>query len=163
MNLILAAIVSMLTISAHAEEVWFEGKARWWDDGDTPVLHFRLQGIDAPEKKQLCEDAQGQCYACGKKSTAAMKAMGKGKLRYRFWEAGRYGRPVVSAFTGDVDLQLELIRQGWAIVFRRYVPAELKESYIAAEDEAKAAKRGMWQGKFITPSKWRKGERLACE
>ena len=36
------------------------------DDGDTYILHVRAQGIDTPEKRQLCERADGSCYACGK-------------------------------------------------------------------------------------------------
>lgn len=163
MRVLILAIFLSFPTSSFAAEVWFDGKARSWADGDTPVLSFRLKGIDAPEKKQLCEDAEGECYACGKRATEAMKSLGREKLRFRFWEVDRYGRPVVSAYSGDVDIQLELVRQGWAVVYRRYVPRDLEAIYIEAEAEAKRTMRGMWQGTFILPNEWRKGKRLACE
>lgn len=37
-------------------------------DGDTIEIHgqrVRLSGIDAPESKQLCNDATGKAYRCG--------------------------------------------------------------------------------------------------
>ena len=56
-----------------------------------------------------------------------------------------------------------MIRQGQAVAYRQYLPEELRAEYLAAEAEAKDAKRGLWSGKFIAPTKWRRGERLACE
>ena len=81
----------------------------------------------------------------------------------KVWTTGRYGRPVVTAYDGDRDLHLALLEQGWAVVFRRFLPDSLKGAYLAAEADAKAAKRGLWQGKFIVPSKWRRGGRLEWE
>ena len=81
----------------------------------------------------------------------------------KVWTVGRYGRPVVTAYGGDRDLHLELLEQGWAVAYRQYLPAPLKSAYLAAEAGAKAAKRGLWQGKFIVPNAWRRGGRLECE
>ena len=63
------------------------------------------------------------------------------------------------------DVALELVRRGLSIVYRKYLPdPDMKAEYLAAENEARAAKRGMWAGMFIEPSKWRYGARLAgCE
>ncbi len=41
--------------------------------------------------------------------------------------------------------------------------APLKSAYLAAESDAKASKRGLWQGKSIVPSAWRRGGRLEYE
>ena len=84
-------------------------------------------------------------------------------LRFKVWTMGRYGRPIVTAYDGGRDLHLELLEQGWAVAYRQYLPDPLKSAYLAAEAGAKAAKRGLWQGKFIVPSAWRRGGRLACE
>ena len=167
--ILITAFLFYSTFSIAGEAIWFEGKPRSLDDGDTVVMHFRFQGIDTPEKAQMCEDTKGTCYRCGDKATEALRKLvtgpnGKLKLlRFRYWETGYYGRPVVTPYDGTKDLSLELIRQGWAIAYRKYLVDELKSDYLAAEAEAQAAKRGMWQGKFIEPSHWRKGNRLACE
>lgn len=75
-----------------------------------------------------------------------------------------YGRKVGVCYYGRKNLGVEIVRAGWGIAYRYYlhqVP-ELKQTFIDAEEEAKAAKRGIWQGKFVEPSKWRRGERLGC-
>ena len=133
-------------------------------DGDTCRVSLRYQAIDAPEKKQLCENAKGRCYPCGRLSKSALKAlMGKKLIWFKVWGHGKYGRPIVTAFDGDKDINLEMVRQGWAIVYRKYLPAEYKQAYLTAESEASTARRGVWQGKFIEPRRWRRGDRLACE
>ncbi len=151
------------------------------DDGDTYILHVRAQGIDTPEKRQLCERGDGSCYACGKAAREALSDLivkrdgGQPiidpkwgpqfhRLRMKVWTTGRYGRPVVTAYLPDgTDVHEKMIRQGWAIAYRRYLPEPLRDAYLAAEAEAKDARRGIWRGKFIVPWKWRRGDRLACE
>lgn len=51
-----------------------------------------------------------------------------------------------------------MVRQGWAIVYRQYW-----RDYVVDESAAQAAKAGIWAGRFIEPSKWRRGDRLATE
>lgn len=52
-----------------------------------------------------------------------------------------------------------MVRAGWAVEYKQYSDGR----YSAAEAEAQAAKRGIWQGTFTDPSKWRRGERMASE
>ena len=140
-------------------------------DGDTYVVHIRSSGIDAPEIKQMCESEKGKCYPCGTRSRAFLRgliagsgnaAMGVPEIQFRVWGTGKYGRPIATAYVGGLDVHLELVRRGWAIVYPKYLRAKLKADYISAEREAKSAKRGIWQGNFISPAKWRRGKRLAC-
>jgi endonuclease YncB( thermonuclease family) len=44
-----------------------------------------------------------------------------------------------------------MVRQGWAVAFVRYA-----KDYVALEEEARAARRGLWRGDFETPAEWRK-------
>ena len=130
----------------------------------------------------MCERADGSCYACGKAAGEALsnlivKRDGAGqpiidpkwgphfhRLRMKVWETGKYGRPVVTAYLPDgTDVHAEMIRQGWAVAYRKYLPEPLRDTHLAAEAEAKGARRGIWRGKFIVPRKWRRGDRLACE
>ncbi len=146
------------------------------DDGDTPVFHVRMFGVDTPEKKQQCKDAAGACYKCGDAATKFLADMigyepgsnirSKKEIRCDIVPGQMtFGRMVVSCWLEEKNLGIELARAGWGIAYRRflYQVPELKQALLDAEDEAREAKRGIWQGEFIEPSKWRRGERLSCE
>jgi len=55
--------------------------------------------------------------------------------------ADRYGRTVGRVYVGNVDVNAEMIRQGAAWVYRQYLK---DQSLLALEQQAKAAKRGLW-------------------
>lgn len=158
------AIVALLVASLPARAADFTAKPRYVVDGDTVTINLRSKGIDAPESAQQCADRSGQCYPCGQRATAALQALlGTGEVTVRVWETDAYGRPVVSLYVGGKDVHHEMLRQGHAIAYRRYLPDALRADYLAAEAEAKAARRGIWSGAFAEPSRWRRGERLECE
>ena len=48
-----------------------------------------------------------------------------------------------------------MVEQGWAVAYRKY-----SRDYVSQEATAKAARRGLWRGEFVQPSRWRRGERL---
>ena len=48
-----------------------------------------------------------------------------------------------------------MVEQGWAVAYRKY-----SMDYISHETTAKRARRGVWRGEFVEPSRWRRGERL---
>lgn len=150
--------------SAQTDSGQTEAEAVAIKDGDTPLIELRMFGIDTPEKDQLCERADGTCYACGREATIALMRMLLGEeATYRFTGAVTYGRPVARVVADGKDVNLEMVRSGWAVAYTRYLPASLKLRYLDAEEEARDAKRGIWQGRFIEPEKWRRGERLPCE
>ncbi len=134
----------------------FEGKARIVD-GDTleiGIQRFDLHGIDAPEPNQLCE-RDGRQWRCGMEATYAMAALLEARwvtCRQRALDAAgsslaecRFGGPK------GFSVNQEFVRQGWALA----VPAHTDE-YGAAEQTAKAARRGLWSGTFVTPWDWRR-------
>ena len=70
---------------------------------------------------------------------------------------GKYGRLIGFCFFADgTDLNAWVVRQGHALAYRKYSAA-----YVEQEEAAKAEKVGIWQGRFVEPEHWRKGERLA--
>lgn len=163
----LRAVFAAVTVAAISLPVLasdFTAKPKHVGDGDTITISLRAKGIDAPELKQQCQDVMGKCYPCGKASKDALTALlGKGSVSVKVWETDRYGRPIVTLYAEGKDVHLEMVRQGQAVVCERYLAKELRVSYLAAEAEAKAAKRGIWAGQFVEPSQWRRGERLICE
>jgi len=44
-----------------------------------------------------------------------------------------------------------MVRQGWALAYRRYC-----KDYLDDEKAAKVAWKGLWQGEFVPPWEWRK-------
>lgn len=132
-------------------------------DGDTIAIEgidtrFRLYGIDAPEGKQTCNDAAGERYLCGSRSAEYLaELIGRsGRVSCVEEDRDRYGRVVVECSTvSGMNLNREMVRAGWAIEYSQYSDGR----YSSAQAEAKAAMRGLWAGRFIEPSEFRKQER----
>jgi endonuclease YncB( thermonuclease family) len=130
----------------------------WVIDGDTIELagrRVRLEGIDAPESAQTCSDAKGHPWPCG---TAATRELA-GRLRGHEVKCDpvgydRYRRVLaVCSLAGGDEINAWMVRQGWAAAYG------YAGTYQSAQDEAKAARRGIWSGSFEQPSAWRKRQR----
>jgi endonuclease YncB( thermonuclease family) len=130
-------------------------------DGDTLDIHgkhIRLHGIDAPESGQVCEK-DGKRYRCGQRAALALAdKIGRVTVRCEQHDIDRYKRIVAVCSLGNVNLNAWMVRQGWAIAYRQY-----SRDYVDDESAAQAEKAGIWAGRFIEPSKWRRGDRLAVE
>ena len=124
-------------------------------DGDTVKIlnkRIRFHGIDTPEKKQFCVK-NSKKYRCGKEATNALKKKINGKLVTCKVQdkLDRYKRYIGVCFLGDVDLNKWMVRNGYAVAYRRY-----SKDYIEDENYAKKNKIGLWSSNFIHPEKWRK-------
>jgi len=127
-------------------------------DGDTISIagtHIRLQGIDAPEWQQTCTDANGASWPCGRTAARELSGLLRGmSLMCKTTDFDQYDRVLaVCSLPDGSNVNAWLVRQGWAVAFGR------SRLYASAEAEAKAAKRGVWQGAFTRPSEWRERER----
>lgn len=124
-------------------------------DGDTLDIHgrrIRLHGIDAPESGQFCRDQRGDDYRCGQYAALALSdKIGARTVSCEQTDIDRYGRIVAVCWAGGIDLNGWLVREGWAVAYRRY-----SGDYIWAEAEARSARRGIWAGSFIPPEEWRR-------
>lgn len=128
-------------------------------DGDTlsardsgKVQRIRLSGIDAPELAQTCRDAQGRTWSCGTaaRSRLAALVMQGGVMCTKRGE-DRYGRMLATcSAAGLADIGEAMVRDGHALNYGRYT-----SDYASAEREARAARRGLWQGEFDNPEDWR--------
>jgi endonuclease YncB( thermonuclease family) len=123
-------------------------------DGDSLRLNgteIRLHGIDAPEYRQMCSDRGGIDYPCGRQAASALRDMVRNsQLTCSSWETDRYGRAVSTCRIGQDDIARAMVREGWAIAYRKH-----GTDYTREEAAAKKAKRGIWQGRFESPENYR--------
>jgi endonuclease YncB( thermonuclease family) len=128
-------------------------------DGDslrTGTRSLRLYGIDAPELNQTCNDGQGTEYPCGKEAARALRELVSGKkLDCRARDHDRYKRLVVICNDGELEINREMVRLGWAIAYDRHSYA-----YVLAERDARKNQRGMWYGDFQDPADYRAQRRI---
>ncbi len=156
-------IILMFTTNTLAEEIIGISKIV---DGDTLYINsykIRLEGIDAPEIKQLCKKEKFKIssiigftfyedYYCGKLSKEHLIVKVEGsKIRCISSSKDRYKRYLATCYKHKINLNRWMVRNGLAVAYRRY-----SKEYIADEEFAKENKLGLWQGKFLYPEKWRK-------
>jgi len=126
-------------------------------DGDTVEIagqRIRFNGIDAPESRQHCDDAKGFDYPCGRRAAQALdKFLAASRpLHCSFVDRDRYGRLVGNCDRADGrSVQKWLVEQGLALDWPRYSSG----AFAAEQGAAKAAHRGVWQGRFDQPWDWR--------
>ena len=99
---------------------------------------MRLIGIDAPELAQ---------QPWGSRAQAALETLVKDRavrLETDIAERDQYGRLLAYVYVDETFVNLELIRQGQAVLYT--VPPNVAhvEAYRTAQDEAREARRGVW-------------------
>lgn len=155
MKLLLTILALLFSFPAWAD---FTGNVVGVADGDTitvldadKVQHkIRLTGIDAPEKNQ----------PFGNRSKQSLSNMVFNKtVTVETDKRDRYGRELGKVFAGDKDANLEQVRAGFAWHYKAYERTQSatdSQTYADAENEAKAAKRGLWVDADPTPPwEWR--------
>ncbi len=135
-------------------------------DGDTVHINnykFRLEGIDAPEMRQQCKKESFKIssligfkfyknYSCGRVSKEKLiTKINTSEVKCISLSKDKYKRYIATCFKGKTNLNQWMVRNGFAIAYRRY-----SKKYVPDEEFAKENKLGLWQGKFMEPEKWRK-------
>ena len=138
-------------------------------DGDTihvttpekTKLTVRLYGMDAPETPKINQrtahiNKPGQPY--GEKSWMALdaKIMGK-QVRLDIIDIDRYKRMVGVIWIGNRNINLEMVKEGYAEAYLEYLKEPYRAQFIQAEKEARSAKRGIWSlSGYERPSDFRR-------
>jgi len=150
----LSLLLLLVTFLASAGLV-YQGKVVRIVDGDTlsllvdnQQLKIRLADIDTPERKQ----------PFGNRAKQALSDLTFG-IEARVIEVtkDRYGRIVGRVYADGIDVNRELVAQGFAWVFRRYSnDAELLELEAAAKQKG----LGLWaEPNPVPPWEWRQERR----
>lgn len=155
-----ALLLTLLFQTAIAAPVAIEGRIIGIQDGDTLTLldagrnqhRIRLASIDAPEIGHGSKKP-GQPYGQRSKQSLSDIAFGR-EARAECETDDRYGRKVCTIMVGSLNANLEQVRLGMAMAYRKYARDQI---YFTAEAEAKAARRGLWADPSpIEPWAWRK-------
>lgn len=116
-------------------------------DGDTIQIEtgqtVRYIGIDTPETKDPRTEVQ--CF--GKDAAAKNKELVEGKtvrLEKDVSETDRYGRLLRYVYVGDLFVNDELVRQGFAHASAYPPDVAFQDHFREAEQEAREEKRGLW-------------------
>lgn len=135
-------------------------------DGDTIKLSngkiVRYIGIDTPELRE--KSGSGWTYKARPYAEDALdfnKRLVEGKVVRLEFDAQRYdkyNRLLAYAYIGDKMVNLEMVRQGYAMIYTYPPNVKYIEEFIDAQQEARKNKRGLWFGledKAIAPSEAR--------
>lgn len=125
-------------------------------DGDTihlitpeqTILKVRLYGIDAPETDKINNHTgqiskEGQPYGEESMNALANKIMGK-KVKVDILDIDKYRRMVGMIYLDVRNINLEMVREGYAEAFVEYLDVPYKSEFLKVEREARAAKKGIW-------------------
>jgi endonuclease YncB( thermonuclease family) len=145
MQRIITILLLVLACTVNAETI--TGRVVGVADGDTitvldadNVQHkIRLAGIDAPEKKQ----------AFGNSSKESLSDLAFDKMvDVETSKRDRYGRQIGKVLVDGRDVNLVQVERGMSWFYRQYQREQSpndRRLYEAAEDAAKAGKRGLWR------------------
>lgn len=131
-------------------------------DGDTirvrttgETLTVRLSCIDAPE---ISQSPYGQASSNRLKQLLPVgQSVSLGVV-----DTDRYGRTVAKVYNGNLSVNLALVQEGQAAVYRQYLSGcpELRDRLLSVEAQAKARRLGLWaQSNPVMPWDYRRGVR----
>ncbi|MCG2692623.1 thermonuclease family protein [Candidatus Parcubacteria bacterium] len=118
-------------------------------DGDTIKLEngevVRYIGIDTPETVHPSKPVQ--CF--GKEASDKNKELVEGKLvklEKDITDRDKYGRLLYYVRVGDLFVNDELVRQGYAYIYTYPPDVKYSEQFVQAQKEARENNRGLWAG-----------------
>lgn len=128
-------------------------------DGDTlrvsdggRRLTIRLACIDAPET------GQSPYGAASRQRLQDLAPVGS-EVALRPQTTDKYGRTVAEVFRNGQNVNLQMVSDGQAFAYRKYLTACDQAAYLGAETSAERQRSGVWSvpGGIQRPWDWRKG------
>lgn len=131
-------------------------------DGDTLQATVNGQGITV---RLACVDAPESVQPQGREAADRLRQLlpRNTPVELRKVDIDRYNRTVAEVYKNGRSIDLQLVREGHAVVYRDYL-ADCPNSaeYLAAEATAQAEELAFWsQSDPIMPWNWRRGDRPA--
>lgn len=153
-----APLVALALLASAATAAEIAGIAMV-TDGDTiriGDIRIRLWGIDAPERRQMCQGCNGDVYECGRDSAAVLNELIREQpVKCEVKGRDRYGRVVAVCRTEAGELNAAMVRRGWAVEYKQFSKGRYSQDQAAAQREG----LGIWSGRFEMPWNWRRSQR----
>lgn len=131
-------------------------------DGDT----LKVQSQDGTSSKVRvgCIDAPESSQEYGPEAGQRLKALlpSGATIELREIDIDQYGRTVAEIYSEGKSVGLQLVREGHAVVYHRYLDgcSDTADQYIAAEEEARSQNLNFWsQIDPVMPWDYRRGKR----
>jgi len=152
-SVLLSTLFFIISSSVIAKELIEDCKVVSIYDGDTLTAYcsttkvkVRFYCIDTPEMRQS---------PWGKISRDYLRSISPNNVNLHIHTKDRYGRYVAEVYDRNMNLNLNLVRNGMAAVYPRYCK---DTEYYSAQKGAKENNLGIWKtdGDQQTPWLWRK-------
>lgn len=164
---LILAVIFLIALRVFALQGSLHGKVIQVKDGDTVVISpidggqfftCRLYGIDAPEAVK--RGRPGQPY--GEEAERELKRLVLGQIvAVETTGAKTFNREVCLIRKDGKDINLEMVRIGYAWAYKQYLKRPYASEYISAEEDARKNRRGLWKDNNPTPPwEWRKEMRF---
>lgn len=115
---------------------------------------IRLDGVDAPERKQTCARNDDSEWPCGREAGQALeRRIGGGTVECDRLNPDLMGLRGKCRIVGESeDLNRWVVRSGWAFAYVRF-----STDYASDQARARKARRGIWSGRPpLPPWEWRR-------
>ncbi len=147
----LAVVFIVLLVTSGFAQALQKGRVMKVTDGDTVTISpveggqfykCRLYGIDAPETPK--PGKPGQPF--GEEATKELKTLMLGQdVDVEIRDTDRYKRKVCRISKDGMDVNLEMVKRGYAWAYVHYLKRPHASQYIEAERDARAKRLGLWQ------------------
>lgn len=126
-------------------------RTAFYDALETPKIDRRTGKVKKP----------GQPFGEEVANAFRRKVEGK-KVRVDIIDIDRYKRMVGIVWLNGRNINLEMVREGWAQCYRQYLRPPYTHQFIQAEEMAKKERRGIWgRSDYEDPANFRKRLRIA--
>lgn len=122
-------------------------------DGDTIHIgqkKYRFSAIDAPEIKQTCQQDNVIILCGGLAKDALERKINNQNVICKEEGLDRYQRIIAECFVGKESLSQYLVKNGYAVAYRKY-----SGKFIKDEEYARQNKLGLWSMIFEYPWDYR--------
>lgn len=141
-------VPSILLAKSHIRTI--EGIVTKVSDGDTihvtdnlgTKVKVRLYGIDAPETDK--PNKSGQPYGLESYQALNDKIYRK-QVNLDVLDIDKYKRLVCIVYLNGKSINQEMVAEGYAWAYRKYLNTPYASEYIGLEDQARGRKLGLWQ------------------
>lgn len=165
-TLLITLLLALLSISsAFAKEPirTVVGIVTKISDGDSVSIHddlgtklkIRLYGIDAPETEKSSRrtgqvSKEGQPY--GEESYWALQGkLERQRIRVDILDIDKYKRMVGIIWLNDRNINREMVQEGHAWAYRKYLKTPYASEFIGLEEQARSERKGLWKDNNPTP------------